>query len=114
MSQLQASSNAPWIVEGKQYQGENASIPWSVSFPWATTVTVSTVKVFKKGTTTDIASTVMPSGSHSASGNTITLKPLTALTGGESYIISMTVSVDGVTDEWFMEVGALKEETGLL
>ena len=107
-------TDSTWLIESPVKQGENAQIPWTISWPDATTVGASsiTVKVYKKGTTTDVASTVMPDGSHSASGNTVTLKVLKLLTGGERYIVSVTTDVDGVTDEYFFEVIALKQETG--
>jgi hypothetical protein len=113
MTSITAKTNSPWINEGVPVeQGENASVPWSVKWPSASTVASPTVKVYKKGTTTDVAATVMPSGSHTASGNLLTMKNLTALTGGESYIISITITVDGVVDEFFMAVRCLKQETG--
>jgi len=94
----------------KQYQGENASIPWVLQFSWATTVSAPTsVTVYKNGT--DVSSTVL-SGSNSVSGTNLTLKALGSLTGGESYIIDIVVSVDGVTDEWWLPVDCLKEKTG--
>lgn len=102
----------PWIIESPVTQGENATIPWTVTFPWATTLASATVQVFKKGTTTNIAGTVMPTGSHTTSGNSLTMKNLTALTGGESYIVAIQITVDGVADEFFLEVRALRESTG--
>ena len=50
----------------------------------------------------DVTSTVMPSGSHSASGSVATLKPLTALVGGARYIIAVTGTVSG--DVWIKKV----------
>ena len=110
------ATNKPWILESPLKQGELAIIPWTITWPWATTVgaTTTTIAVYKKGTTTDVADTVMPDGSHTASGNSLTMKPLKLLTGGEKYIISITIDVDGVTDEYFVEVWALKTETGQL
>jgi len=109
---ITVSPNSPWIIEGDQFQGENATIPWTIVFPWATTLASVTVQVFKEGSTADVAGTVMPSGSHSTTGNSLTMKPLTALTGGEWYILAIQITVDGVADEWFMRIGALKQETG--
>ena len=110
------ATNSPWIIDSPVSQGENAVIAWGITWPKATTVGASTktVAVYKKGTTTNVASTVMPSGSHIAYGNLLALKALQLLTGGEKYIISITIDIDGVTDEYFMEVWALKSETGKL
>jgi len=45
---------------------------------------------------TDTSSTNFPSGSLTVSGTTITLKPLTALVGGNKYVVSVTIaSSDG-------------------
>lgn len=99
------------LVLPTQYQGENASIPWVLNFSWATTVASPTsVTVYKGGS--DATSTTMPSGSHSVSGNNLTLKNLTALTGGELYMIDVVVSIDGVVDEFWLPVQALKKQTG--
>lgn len=109
------SVTSPWVNEGiPVQQGEDATIAWSVRWDYATTVgsTTKTVKVFKKGSSTDGASTYMPSGSHTASGNILTMKPLTALVGGEKFIISILIDVDGQTDQFWLEVHALKAETG--
>ena len=93
-----------------QYQGENASIPWVLSFTWATTVSAPTsVTAYKNGT--DVSSTVL-SGSNSVSETNLTLKALGSTTGGELYIIDIVVAVDGVTDEWWLPVQVLKEKTG--
>ena len=110
------ATNKPWVLESPLKQGERAIIPWTVTWPWASAVgaTTITVKVYKKGTTTDVAGTVMPDGSHTASGNSLTMKALKLLVGGEKYIISILIDVDGVTDEYFIEVFALKSETGQL
>ena len=110
------ATNKPWLLESPLKQGERAEIPWGITWPWATTVgaTTKTVKVYKKGTTTDVAGTVMPDGAHVASGNLLVMKTLKLLTGGEKYIISISIDVDGITDEYFVEVWALKSETGQL
>src|SRR4030042_2883803 len=94
-----------------QYQGENASVPWVLAFSWATTVSAPTSVTVYKGTT-DTSATNMPSGSHSVSGTNLTLKNLTTLIGGELYVVDVVVSVDGVVDEWWLPVQALKETTG--
>jgi hypothetical protein len=99
-----------FLEESPIYQGAGATVPYSVTFPFATTVAAGTIAVYKNGA--DVTSTVMPSGSHSASGNVLTLKPLTALTGGETYLISIAATVDGVADQWFCEVKAVKTTTG--
>lgn len=66
--------------------------------------------VYKNGS--DVTSTTMPAGSHAVSGTNLTLKNLTALIGGELYMIDIVVAVDGVVDEWWQPVQALRETTG--
>ena len=111
---VQASSDSVWINEGRPvFQGENATIPWTVTWAYATTVSSPTVQVFKLGDTTDAASTYMPSGSHTTSGNSLTMKNLTVLVGGEDFIVAIQITVDGIADEFFMKVHALHEATGL-
>ncbi len=98
------------LVLPTQYQGELASIPWVLAFTWATTVSSPTsVTAYKAGT--DVSTTVL-SGSNSVSGANLTLKTLGSLTGGELYMIDIVVAVDGVTDEWWLPVQALKKTTG--
>jgi len=99
-----------FLLESPIYQGAGATVTYSIQFPWATTCATPTIAAYKGGTT--VTTTVFPSGSASASGNTITLAPLTALTGGEAYIISIVDAVDGVTDQWFLEVRAVSSTTG--
>ena len=92
-----------WIHVSRQ--GENTKIPWGITWPWATTVGASTiaVAVYKKGTTTDISDKVMPDGSHIAYGNMLVMKALKYLRFGIKYIISITIDIDGVVDQFFME-----------
>jgi hypothetical protein len=83
----------------------SVSIPLTVVFPWATSVSaVSDVKVYKG--TEDTTATNMPSGSHTSSGNSLTTKNLTALVPGATYTIVIVATVDGITDAWMLEVRA--------
>lgn len=70
---------------------------FTLVFQGVTAVTNPSAAVYKGGTGSDLAGTVMPSGSHSASGNTATLKPLTSLTAGETYTVAVTATCDGDT-----------------
>ena len=93
-----------------QYQGPSSSVARTLQFPWATTVSsVTSVKAWKDGT--DVSSTTL-SGSNTATGNTIALKTLGALIGGEVYILEVVAVVDGVTDTWWLPVTCLKAATG--
>lgn len=105
-----ADLKSAFLVESPIYQGAGATVPYTVTFPWATTAASPVATVYMNEA--DVTSTVMPSGSATASGNTITLKPLTALTGGETYIVAIAATIDGVADQWFLEVRAIKSTTG--
>lgn len=99
-------------------QGPNASVPLSFVFPWAETVTITTadntdVTLVRKGDDqeTDVSDTYVAT-SHSYNGNRITLGNLSGLVGGETYILAIAPTVDGVQDEWFMEIRVPKSATG--
>ena len=58
--------------------------------------TSPTVVVYKNGT--DVTATVMPTGSHTVSGQNITLKPLTLLTAGSDYAVIVNATIAGNTE----------------
>ena len=105
-----------WTNRGEpvfQTEGSSVAIPWTVYFKWASTVdSVTAVEVYRDGSATDEASTFMPSWAEVISGKYLTLKPLTDLAGGEYYIVTMYVTVDGVDDAWHHRVGAKYKHTG--
>ena len=72
---------------------EGETRTFAVVFHGVTAVTSPSALVYKNET--DVTSTVMPSGSASASGNVATLKPITALIGGETYVVAVTATCDG-------------------
>ena len=93
-----------------QYQGPSSSIPYTLNFSWATAVDSVTSATAYKGTT-DVSLTVL-SGSNTIAGKFLTLKTLGSLTGGESYIIEVVATIDGVKDTWWLPVTCLKAATG--
>ena len=79
------------------------------SFRWqgATDITsVSSVTVWRSGE--DITSTAMPSGTHSASADIITMKELVAIAGDASqkYVVAIKAVVDGNTETrlWLVKI----------
>ena len=92
-----------WIKESPVIQGERESIPYSLLFSWATTATVDDSSLIVYKGNEDVTSSVT-TGSNTYSGNIVTLKTLTGLTGGQTYVLSILVTVDGVQDEYKMEV----------
>jgi len=93
------------VIEGKQVQGADETITYSLDTTnVGGTPSVSGVVVWKESTATDVTATVMPSGSHSVASNVITLKPLTALTAGQSYRVEVKFTSAGNTLEHFFRV----------
>jgi len=94
------------IKEGIQRMSADETIVYTIDTGGvAGSPTVGTVKVYDESDNdTDVTSTVMPSGSHSNSGDVITLKPLTALTIDHSYRIEVQFTVGSSTYEGVMIV----------
>jgi len=110
--------SSKWLINGEQVQGPNASVPYTISFPWASSVSITTgdnsdVAVYREGddSETDLADTHITTP-HSYSGNQITLGNLHSLQGGEIYIVAVTPTIDGVKDTYWFRVRCPKEHTG--
>ena len=88
-----------WVNESPIYLVEGAGPTYTITYVGATTVSSSgaTMAIYKNGSGSDLASTLL-TGSLSASGNVLTLKTLQSLVGGNKYVISVSASVDGVTE----------------
>ena len=95
LKELTALPNTPLVQESPVILVAGETRTFTVVFQGVTAVTSPSAIVYKGGA--DVSSTVMPSGSASASGNTATLKPLTALTAGETYVVAVTATCDGDT-----------------
>lgn len=78
-----------------QYPGE--TVTYNITVEGTNAPTSPTATVYKGRS--DVTSTVMPSGSHSASGQVITLKPVTALVSGVEYSVMVTATVAGNTEQ---------------
>lgn len=90
-----------WTIPGSEdnpiYVTESDVINYVVTYE-GTPSAVSSVTVWRDGT--DITSTAMASGSNSASGKTVSWKPLTFGTndGGTRYVVTTKATVDGNTE----------------
>ena len=84
-----------WVDEKEVDMVEGETITFAVEFKGAVSVSGPGATVYRSGT--DVTSTVMPSGSHTASSNVVTLKPLTAQSGdgGQEYVVAVSATVDG-------------------
>lgn len=87
--------NDTHVNESPRYTvaGESLTMVWV--FEGATSVSNPSVAGYKDGT--DVTSTLFPTNSPSASGNTVTFSPLTGMVGGDTYVVVLTATVDGST-----------------
>lgn len=86
-----------WIKENPISMIEGESIVFGVLYEGATSVSSSSVTIYKNGT--DITSTAAP-GSSSESGNVVTMPQITAGSsdGGDKYVLVISATVDGNTE----------------
>ena len=104
-------SNILEVQEGTRYQSDDENIVYTITTTNRVTSPSSpTAVVYDVGTDTDVSSTVMPSGSHSVSGDIITLKGLTALTAGHTYRVEVKYTAGSSTYENYFIVKCLKLE----
>jgi len=89
--QVNFTQDAIWAVESPLEVIEGSTI--TIQCVYWDTPTLPDATVYKNRA--DVTSTAMPSGSHSNSGDIVTLKPLTALVGGNRYIIDVEATVGG-------------------
>jgi hypothetical protein len=80
-----------WARESPVNVVEGSTVTFACTY-WGA-VTSPTAAVYRNNAT--VTSTVMPSGSHTASGAVATLKPATGLVGGARYVIAVTGTVAG-------------------
>lgn len=100
-----AAINDREVVEGKQYQGTDEVIAYTLdvtnigSSPTSPSVIVKDVT---NGTT--VTATVMPTNSPSVGGNVITLSALRSLTAGVLYRVEVQYTLSGNTLESYFYV----------
>lgn len=98
------------IVEGKQVQGIDESIAYTVTTtPWGSSPVSVSVKAYDitGPAYTDVSSTVL-SGAASVSGDVITTPVLTALTEDHRYRVEVKFTCSGNTYEAYFFVDAEK------
>ena len=84
-----------WVVESPVYATEGESLTYTITYEGATTVSSPSALAYRNKTA--VTSTVFPTNTPTASGNVVTLSPLTGLLHG-NYIVSVTATVDGNTE----------------
>lgn len=95
VKELNVLTNTIYAHESPLFLVAGESRTLQLTYQGVTTCATPSVVAYKNGA--DVSSTVMPAGSHTASTNTVTLKPLTALTAGETYVLAVTATCDGDT-----------------
>jgi len=99
--------NEKWILESPLIMGEREGITLTIVFPDTTSATITDAGLVVYNGTVDVTSTVA-SGSNTASGNRVTLKKISGLTGGQTYVCSILVTVDGLQDEYKLQINCIK------
>ena len=94
------------VIQGPKLQTSNESIAYTIgvaAYPGSGDPSSVIATVFNLSDNSDVTSTVMSAGSVSVSGNTITLKPLTALTANANYKIQVVFTRSGnVLEGYFL------------
>lgn len=102
-----AAINDREVQEGKQYQGADESISYTLDVS-AIGSSPSSVSVVVKDVTNaaTVTSTVMPTNSPTVAGNVITLSPLKFLTAGVLYRVEVKYTVSGnILESYFYVQG---------
>jgi len=79
-----------WALESPVPFVAGDTVTYTVTFLGAASVSSPVGTVYQGSK--DVSSTAMPSGSASASGNVVTLKPITALAGPKKYVVDVATA----------------------
>ena len=109
---LTVLEDSVWVLERPIKVVEGESIVFTLE-AWATITSTPTCVVYRNRSSTAVTSTVMPSGSHTYSGTTATLKPATAMVGGSTYTFAVTLAIGGDTRIRKFKVICQKDEATL-
>lgn len=102
-----ASINDREVLEGKQYQGVDESIAYTLDVSAVGSSPTSPVVVVKDITNgTTVTATVMPTNSPTVSGDVITLSLLKLLTAGILYRVEVKYTISGnILESYFYVQG---------
>lgn len=94
------------VIEGRQYQGEDEVISYTLNTTNNTAAPTSVSVVVKDITDPDswvsYTSTAMPTNSPTVNGSVITLSPLKSLTAAKLYRVEVKYTASGNTlEDWF-------------
>jgi len=92
------------IIESPIYQGADETITYTLTTtPWGSSPTAPVLTV-KNDAGADVTSTVAPSGSTTATGDVITLKPISGLTAGTRYRMEIRFTLGVSVFETFADL----------
>jgi hypothetical protein len=94
------------VIEGKQFQGEDEIIAYTVDVAAIGVPTSPAVVVKDVAAGSVVTSTVMPLNVPTVEGSVITLSPLRALTAGRLYRVEVKYVVEANTLESYFYVQA--------
>lgn len=104
------SSSPREVIESPLEQGVDEEVPYRFDFAPCGIVTAAVVAVVVTDVTgiapEDVTAIVMPSGSHTPSGATITCKPLKLLTAGRRYKLECRASDGSLVRELYAIINA--------
>ena len=99
------SDNIREVAEGRQYQGEDESIAYTLDVSAVGSSPSSVSVVVKEAFTGEaVTATVMPTNSPTVNGNVITLSALKLLTAGVLYRVEVKYTISGNILENYFEV----------
>jgi hypothetical protein len=93
MTTLNVDVDKVWVAESPIDRPEGTTETIIVRIVGGGTLSSPSAKVYKKKK--DVTATVMPSGTTTASANTVILKPITSLVGNSKYVVDVTATANG-------------------
>ena len=101
-------SNIREIKEGKQYQGEDETIVYTLTTtPWGSTPSSTAAKIYEvDGDTLTDKTTTQMTGATAVTDDIITLPAVTALVAGTLYRVEIVFTCSGNVFEAFAELQA--------
>ena len=88
-------SNATWVKESPVTVSASDEPVFAITYTGATTITSPTAAIYLSGNDSPCTSTNM-SGASVATGNVVSTPVIKNLKGGNTYIVVITATVDGV------------------
>ena len=100
-----------WMPISPLYCCASDNFPITDTLTGGTTITAMTAKTYLGST--DTTATNMSTGSQSFAGNVYTTKNISALKGGNTYVLAVAVTVDGIVTTRKCEIRVQKDAEAL-